>query len=94
MAEALADLEGVWTAVESPADIVVNPQAVDAGGLIDAEGAEGSIQLVASPAQFGGEPLGAVQQMADFGADTELILVDLGYSWDDIAKMKEGGAIL
>jgi crotonobetainyl-CoA:carnitine CoA-transferase CaiB-like acyl-CoA transferase len=92
--EALADLEGVWTAVESPADIVTNPQAVGAGGLIDAEGAEGSIRLVASPAQFGGEPLGAVRQMPDFGADTELILVDLGYSWDDIAKMKESGAIL
>ena len=51
------------------------------------------IQLVASPAQFD-EVAVEVDRAPEHGEHTELLLMDLGYDWDQIAAMKESGAIL
>src|SRR5207237_683387 len=46
----------------------------------------------ASPAQFD-ETAVEVTRAPEFGEHTELTLVDLGYDWDTIAKLKDAGAI-
>ena len=51
------------------------------------------VQLVASPAQFDEEPV-TVERAPEHGEHTELVLMDLGYDWDQIAALKESGAIL
>ena len=51
------------------------------------------VQLVASPAQFDEQPI-EVERAPEHGEHTELLLMDLGYDWDQIAAMKESGAIL
>jgi crotonobetainyl-CoA:carnitine CoA-transferase CaiB-like acyl-CoA transferase len=35
-----------------------------------------------------------VERAPEHGEHTELILMDLGYDWDQISAMKESGAIL
>jgi crotonobetainyl-CoA:carnitine CoA-transferase CaiB-like acyl-CoA transferase len=51
------------------------------------------VQLVASPAQFDEVPI-QVERAPEHGEHTELILIDAGYDWDQLAAMKESGAIL
>ena len=49
--------------------------------------------LLASPAQFD-ETAVEVTRAPEHGEHTELLLMDLGYDWDQIAAMKESGAVL
>ena len=66
-----------------------------ANGYLPAmEAANGDqVQLVASPAQFDETPI-AVERARELGEHTETVLNELGISWDDLAAMKETGAIL
>ena len=52
-----------------------------------------TIQLVASPAQFD-EVAVEVTRAPEHGEHTELVLIDPGYDWDQLAALKESGAIL
>lgn len=92
--EALADFEGVWTPFQTLDELYEDPQ-VQANGYLPAMTAPNGqeVQLVASPAQFDEEPI-AVERAPEHGEHTELALMELGYEWDQIAAMKESGAIL
>ena len=48
---------------------------------------------MASPAQFDETPVG-VERAPELGEHTEVLLNELGISWDELAAMKESGAIL
>ena len=69
------DAEGVWFApVHSPADVVVDPQAIAAGAFVDVPGGEDgpAHRAVASPVDFGGrqtEPAGAVPALGEHTAE-------------------------
>ena len=49
--------------------------------------------LVASPAQFDGVPP-TLTRAPEHGQHTEEVLVELGRSWDEIAELKQRGAVL
>ena len=51
------------------------------------------VQLVASPAQFDEAPVRG-DPCPEHGEHTELVLIEAGYDWDQIAALKESGAIL
>ena len=40
-----------------------------------------------------GETVGESRCAPELGQDTEAVLLELGYSWEDIARFKEAGAI-
>ncbi len=50
------------------------------------------VALVASPAQFDGEPV-QVERCPEHGEHTELALIEAGYDWDELVALKESGAI-
>ena len=90
---ALADAEGVWAPMQKATEIPADPQVAANGYLLPVEHADGStFPLVSNPLQFDETPP-AVRRAPDLGQHTEEILLELGLSWDDIAKYKEAGAI-
>jgi crotonobetainyl-CoA:carnitine CoA-transferase CaiB-like acyl-CoA transferase len=90
----LADFEGVWTPFQTLDELYDDPQAIANGYLPTMTAGNGSeVQLVASPAQFD-ESAVAVTRCPEHGEHTETTLVDLGYTWEQLAEMKESGAIL
>ena len=85
--------EGVWSPFQTIAELYDDPQVIANGYLPTAQVGDDSIQLVASPAQFD-ETAVTVERAPEHGEHTELQLIELGYDWDQIAAMKESGAIL
>jgi crotonobetainyl-CoA:carnitine CoA-transferase CaiB-like acyl-CoA transferase len=58
--------------------------------LIDGEPA---YRLPAVPVQFDGRPP-PLRRAPEHGEDTEALLLDLGYEWEEIGALKESGVIL
>jgi crotonobetainyl-CoA:carnitine CoA-transferase CaiB-like acyl-CoA transferase len=92
--EAFDGFEGVWAPFQTLDELYEDPQVIANGYLPTMTTGNGEeIQLVASPAQFD-ETAVEVTRAPEHGEHTELLLMDLGYDWDQIAAMKESGAVL
>jgi crotonobetainyl-CoA:carnitine CoA-transferase CaiB-like acyl-CoA transferase len=89
------DRAGLWWApVQTTEDLIVDPQARAAGVFIEVPQAEGDpLPAVASPLDFSGTPWAVVAPAPECGQHTEEVLLELGYDWEAIGTMKEGGAI-
>lgn len=91
--EALADFAGEWAPVQSPADVVADPQVAANGYLADVDVGAGAIPLVTAPVQFDGTPARPTRA-PEHGEDTEAVLLELGCTWDELAALKARGTIL
>ena len=92
--EAFADFEGVWSPFQTLDELYDDVQVQANGYLPTMTAGNGDdVQLVASPAQFDEEAV-SVERAPEHGEHTELVLMDLGYDWDQITALKESGAIL
>jgi crotonobetainyl-CoA:carnitine CoA-transferase CaiB-like acyl-CoA transferase len=90
----LATLDAPWAPVQSVSELLDDPQ-VEANGyvgdvMIDGEPA---YRLPAVPVQFDGRPP-PLRRAPEHGEDTEALLLELGYAWEDIARLKDGGVVL
>ncbi|MBM4432510.1 MAG: hypothetical protein FJ025_00725 [Chloroflexi bacterium] len=54
----------------------------------------GELKLITSPGKFGKTPGGLRAPAPELGQHTEQILLEIGYTWDDIAKFKEQKVII
>ena len=92
--EALDTFDGVWSPFQTFDELYDDVQVQANGYLPSMEAGNGdTVQLVASPAQFD-EVAVEVTRAPEHGEHTELVMMELGYDWDQIAAMKESGAIL
>lgn len=92
---ALAGVEGVWDALQTPGEVASDPQALENGYFPEIEYWDGqSYRVVASPVQFGGELLADLRPGPDAGQHTEEVLMELGLDWDRIAELKQSGAVM
>ncbi|MCK6556744.1 CoA transferase [Candidatus Binatia bacterium] len=84
----------VWAPVQTVSEVVDDPQAraLDAFATVPHRTGE-DIRVVRSPVEFSGTP-GSIRRAApELGEHTEEVLLEHGYTWDDIATLKEKGAI-
>jgi formyl-CoA transferase len=90
----LATLEGVWSPLKSPAEVVVDEQALVNGFVTPVTYPDGESYLVgASPAQFDGRPVGELKASPAHGQDTETIMRELGLSAEQIDGLRTRGVI-
>lgn len=79
--------------VRSHSEVAVDPQAFDNGYLFAAEFAGvGDTTFIGSPITFSDTPAVRHTDVAVLGQHTEEVLVEAGYSWDDLERLREGGA--
>lgn len=92
--ELLAGIDAPWAPVQSVAELLDDPQ-VKANGYIGDVVIDGepAYQLPAVPVQFDGEPP-SLRRAPEHGEDTETLLSELGYDWEQIIGFKEAGVVL
>lgn len=85
----------IYTVVNSVSDLPLDPQVIANEYVIDYEHPTmGNVQLVGVPIKFSKTPGNARGYAPELGEHTEMILTEmLGYSWDDVARLRESGAI-
>lgn len=92
--ERLSTMKGVWAPALSANEISVDPQVLANGYFPEVEAHDGStFRSVASPMQFGGETIGRLKAMPEHAQHTEEVLLELGWTWDDLIRLKECEAI-
>jgi formyl-CoA transferase len=90
----LATMEGPWATMQTPAEIRSDPQALANGYLPEVDGGDkGRFRLVGSPVQFD-EQVFTLRPSPEMGQHTEEVLLEGGLSWEEIAALKDSGAIL
>ncbi len=84
----------VWGPVQSIADVVRDPQAraLDAFARLQHRTGE-EIEVVRSPVEFSATPAGIRRGAPELGEHTEEILLEHGYSWEDIAALRTKGVL-
>jgi len=89
----LSGIDAPWAPVQAVEELLDDPQVVanDYIGEVVADGVP-SYKLPKVPVQFDGEGP-ELRRAPEHGEHSELILLELGYSWDDIAALQAAGAI-
>ncbi|HTD26474.1 MAG TPA: hypothetical protein VK649_05835, partial [Candidatus Elarobacter sp.] len=79
--------------LQSPLDLPQDPQVEANGYLLESPAPEGTVRVCANPVQFAGEPPVVRRAAQDAGAQTEEVLLELGCTWEEIARWKESGVV-
>ena len=91
--ERLADFAGPWEPVQSVQELLHDPQLIANQYLVDMKTNSGqNVSVVPAPVRFDGK-LGRLEPCPEAGANTEEVLLELGETWEDIVRHKDGGYI-
>src|SRR5205809_987172 len=85
--------ECIWGPLQSPLDLPQDPQVEANGYLLESPAPQGTVRVCANPVQFAGEPPVVRRPAQDAGAQTEEVLLELGCTWEEIARWKESGVV-
>jgi crotonobetainyl-CoA:carnitine CoA-transferase CaiB-like acyl-CoA transferase len=92
--DALHGCEIAWAPVQSERELHVDAQVVANGFIQDAgKPSSPALTLPASPVMFDEVPV-SMRMAPEPGGDTESILQELGRSWQEIAALKDSGAVM
>ena len=92
----LLDTAGLfWGPVQTVEDVINDPQTKANGAFVPVAHPSGQqIEMVASPVDFSETPATIRHAAPGLGQNTEEILLTAGYSWEEMAKLRENGTIL
>ncbi len=86
--------ELVWGPVQSIDEVVQDPQARALGAFATVTHPSGEeIEVVRTPVEFSATPASIRRTAPELGQHTEEVLLEHGYTWEEIAALKEKGAI-
>ena len=84
----------IYARVQNPTEVTTDPQALANDLFVELPHPQGTFKVITTPVKFHQNPAEVRTSAPEVGQDNELTLVELGYSWEDIARLKEQGAIL
>lgn len=91
---ALKDIDGSWAAVQTPREVLTDPQVEANDYIADVTDAGGTdFKLVSAPIQFNGAP-GNTKRAPEHGEHTDEVLEEIGLTMDEIVELKVSGAVL
>lgn len=79
----------IFSTIQSPDEVITDPQAIANNFFIEIDHPEGTIKLVNTPVRFVQNPASVRNSAPEIGQDNEEILLGLGYSLEDIAMKRE-----
>ncbi|MBO0730736.1 MAG: CoA transferase [Acidimicrobiaceae bacterium] len=79
--------------VRNHQEVVADPDMWANGYLATVETPDGPRRVVAAPVAFGRTPVTPPGVAPELGQHTEEVLLELGYTWEDIGRFREGGVI-
>ncbi len=91
----LGKLDAPWAPVQRVEELPDDPQVVanDYIGEVLSDDGEPLYRLPAVPVQFDERPP-RLRRAPEYGEHTEMILLELGYEWEQIARLHNAGAIV
>lgn len=90
----LAGFSGVWSAAATFEEVCDSVQVAENGYMPTVNGADGRpFRVVAPPYQFNDAPNVPAGPAPELGQHTEEVLLDSGWSWDEISALRDGGAL-
>jgi crotonobetainyl-CoA:carnitine CoA-transferase CaiB-like acyl-CoA transferase len=84
----------IYAKVQSPTEVTTDPQAIASEVFTELPHPLGTFPVIATPVKFKQNPAEVKTSAPEVGQDNELTLIDLGYTWEDIAVLKDKGVIL
>jgi formyl-CoA transferase len=83
-----------WGRVQTVAEVADDPQTAAIGAFADAALPDGRpLRVVRSPIGFGATPAAVQGPAPELGQHTEEVLLEAGYDWKEIARLKDAGAL-
>lgn len=89
---ALAGARGAWAVVQTPAELITDPQTLANGFVRPVAHAGGTVSIPVPPIQFD-EEAGDPPRAPDFAEHTDQILADLGCSCQEIGDYRKRGVV-
>lgn len=84
----------IFTPVQSSSEVFKDPQAVANRYVVDVDHPVwGKIQMLGFPWDFHETPAEVKREAPELGQHTEEILLEFGYSWEEIIKLKDAEVI-
>lgn len=93
--EVLNKYDTVFGLIQSTIEVATDTQAWADGIFTSIEHpATGKVKLITAPGRFSKVPVGPRTAAPELGQHTEEVLLEIGYTWDDIVRLKEERAII
>jgi crotonobetainyl-CoA:carnitine CoA-transferase CaiB-like acyl-CoA transferase len=79
--------------VRDYSEVAGDPAVWENGYLAKVAGPDGEVAVVAPPVRFSDTPAVASATAPELGQHTEEVLLEIGYTWDEIGELRSAGAI-
>jgi len=94
LAEKFREADLVWSPAQTLTEVANDPNMIRNEYIVEYEHpSRGKVRGISSPVKLSQKPAGIRCPAPEFGQHTEEILLELGYNWDQIQRLKDNNVI-